>query len=91
MFRKVAIVAGLGLVLGAGVMGSSALAKCTKECKQAISSEFKACKTACGKDKVCKKACTDDKKDSSAACKVATNPTPPFCGDDDSPSAAFLE
>jgi len=60
-----------GLILGAGLMASPVLAKCSKQCKAAIGTEFKGCK----------KACTDEKKSDLAACKAATDPTPPLCGE----------
>jgi hypothetical protein len=69
------------LIVGAGLTAPPALAKCGSNCKKVIASEFKACKTACSKDKVCKKACTDEKKADAVACKAATNPAPPDCGE----------
>ena len=75
------------LVLAAGLAPSSALAKCSKDCKQLIHSDFKACKTSCAKhDGTCKHACRMTTKAARTACKQATNPTPPSC----SPSGAFL-
>ena len=75
------------LVLGAGLLPSSALAKCPKDCKTQIATEFKTCKSACGKhDRTCKHACRTTEKAARTTCKTATNPTPPNC----SPSGAFL-
>jgi hypothetical protein len=88
---KAGIVGVLALVfVGSGLMVSPAVAKCTKECKRTIRSDFKTCKSACPKGKAgrtCHKSCLSDKKTASAACKAATNPTPPGC----SPSGAFVE
>src|SRR2546425_1117346 len=69
------------LLVGAGLIASPALAKCRSDCRKQIVAEAKACKSACGKDKVCKKACKEEKKSDVAACKAATNPTPPGCGE----------
>jgi hypothetical protein len=75
------------LVLGAGLAPSSALAKCPKDCKQQLRTEFKACKSACGKhDGTCKQACRTAAKAARTTCKQAANPTPLSC----SPSGAFL-
>ena len=75
------------LVLGAGLAPSTALAKCSKDCKVQIRMQFKNCKTACTKgDKSCKGTCKATRKQESMACKAAANPTPPSC----SPSGAFL-
>src|SRR2546426_772232 len=70
-------------LIAAGFVGSSALAKCGKDCKQLIATEFKACKSACPRrraGKACRKACRDEKKANGKACKAATSPTPPDCG-----------
>jgi hypothetical protein len=64
----------------AGLTASPALAKCSKDCKKQIASEYKACKTGCAKDKTCRKGCIDEKKADAATCKAAANPTPPNCG-----------
>src|SRR6266567_3334067 len=69
------------LLVGGGLTASPALAKCRSDCKKQIVAEAKACKSGCGKDKVCKKACRDEKTSDVAACKAATNPTPPDCGE----------
>ena len=79
------------LVLGVALVAPPAFAKCTKECKKAIATEAKTCKSACPKGKTgreCKKTCRDEKKSDTLACKHATNPTPPGCGEA-SPSGAF--
>ncbi len=78
MSKKLAAVA--ALVFGVSLVGSPALAKCTKDCKRLIAREFKACKTAAGKDKVERKACRAETKADATVCKSATNPTPPDCG-----------
>src|SRR2546425_7986591 len=70
-------------LIAAGLVGSPALAKCGKDCKQLIATEFKACKSACPErraGKACRKACRHEKKASGKACKAATSPTPPGCG-----------
>jgi hypothetical protein len=75
------------LMVGAGLAPSSALAKCSKDCKQLLRSNFKTCKTSCAKhDGACKSACRAAAKASRTTCKQATNPTPPSC----SPSGAFV-
>lgn len=74
----------VGLAFGAGLMGSPALARCGRDCTRAIAVEFKACKVPCPKGragKACKTTCKDEKKADTAACKAATNPTPPGCGE----------
>ena len=76
------------LLVGAGLAPSSALAKCSKDCKTQLRTEFKTCKTACAKhDGACKQGCRTTAKAARKACKAATNPTPPSC----SPSGAFLD
>src|SRR6266446_4236546 len=78
------------LVLGAGLMGVPALAKCPKPCKQQITAAFKSCKSGCAKGKAgkdCRKACRTAKVASKMKCRAATNPTTPTC----SPSGAFLD
>jgi len=78
------------LVLGAGLMGAPALAKCPKACKAQITTAFKSCKQGCAKGKAgkdCRKACRTTKVASKMKCKAGTNPTPPTC----SPSGAFLD
>src|SRR5437016_3973038 len=70
-------------LIAAGFVGSPALAKCGKACKQLIATEFTACKSACPRrraGKACRKACRHEKKSSRKACAAATSPTPPGCG-----------
>src|SRR6266581_5334381 len=70
-------------LIAAGFVGSPALAKCGKDCKQLIATEFKKCKSACPRrraDKACRKACRHEKKAKGKACKAATSPTSPGCG-----------
>jgi hypothetical protein len=88
MTKLTAGVVGLAmLVLGAGLAPSSALAKCPTDCKRQLRTEFKTCKSACGKhDGTCKQACRTTAKAARMTCKQAANPTPPSC----SPSGAFL-
>ncbi len=72
------------LLVGACLTASPALAKCHKDCKTQIENEFKACKVVCPKGKAgkdCKHSCKTTKRGSLAACKIATNPTPPDCGE----------
>ena len=90
MAGKTVLTAVAAVVFGIGLTGSPALAKCQKDCKSALLTEFHACKTACTKGKPgkdCRKTCKADFKDDKRACKLATNPTPPGC----SPSGAFLD
>ncbi len=78
------------LVLGGGMVGSPALAKCPKACKQQITGTFKSCKSACAKGKAgkdCRTTCKTAFKAAKTKCKSGTNPTPPGC----SPSGAFLD
>jgi hypothetical protein len=56
------------LLLGAELTASPVLATCGKDCRKLITTEFMACRTACGKDKVCKQACRDGKKADVATC-----------------------
>src|SRR6266581_2894311 len=70
-------------LIAAGFVGSPALAKCGKDCKQLIATEFKKCKSACPRrraGKACRKACRHEKKSKGKACKAATSPTSPGCG-----------
>src|SRR5438132_13743268 len=70
-------------LIAAGFVGSPALAKCGKACKQLIATAFKACKSACPRrraGKACRKACRHEKKSSRKACTAATSPTAPGCG-----------
>jgi hypothetical protein len=72
-------------VLGALVLlvPFPAHAKCTKDCKRVINGEFKSCKKACTKGKAgksCRLSCTSDLRANKTACKNATSPTPPSCG-----------
>jgi hypothetical protein len=90
MVRKKVLTAAAAVVLGVGLTVSPALAKCGKDCKSTLVTEFHTCKAACatgkaGKD--CRKACKTDFHADKKACKQATNPTPPGC----SPSGAFLD
>jgi hypothetical protein len=81
------------LVLAIGLVGSPALAKCSHDCRKAIGTEFRDCKSACPMGKVgkdCKRACRHEKKSDVSSCKHAANPTPPGCGEA-SPSGAFTE
>ena len=93
MKSSMAVLALATVIIGAGFDGSAAWAKCTKECSKAISAEAKTCKNACPKGsagRTCKAACRSEKKADKQACKAATNPTPPGCGEA-SPSGAFLK
>jgi hypothetical protein len=83
MKHGIALLAFAVPLLGAGLSPSPALAKCGKDCKVQIKTEFKACKAACPKAKAgkdCKHSCKTTKRGGLAACRVATNPTPPECG-----------
>ena len=77
-------------VIGVGLMGSPALAKCPHACKKQFRVALHSCKSTCSKGKTgkpCRQACTQAKKASAMKCKAATSPTPPAC----SPSGAFLD
>ena len=87
MKRTLSAVAGLVvsamLVFGAGLMPFAAQAKCRKDCKEALASTLKACRTPCPKrkpGKACRAACIAAFKADKTTCKKATNPTPPSCG-----------
>ena len=92
MIGKRVLAALAAVVFGAGLMVSPALAKCGKDCKHAIISEFHMCKAACPPTHkaACAKACRTEKNGDLKSCKAATNPTPPGCGEA-SPSGAFLD
>jgi len=80
MKRTLSVVAGLVIV---GLMAVPAHAKCGKDCKQAITSNFRACKAACPKrkpGKSCRAACGASRRADRTTCRTATNPTPPNCG-----------
>jgi len=84
MTRSVPVVV-CSVVLGALVLviPFPAHAKCKKDCKLVIAGEFKACKKPCTKGKAgksCRGACASDRKANRTACKNATSPTPPSCG-----------
>jgi hypothetical protein len=84
MTRTIPVVVRI-VVLGALVflIPFPAHAKCKKDCKQVISGEFRACKKACTKGKAgstCRAACRSDRRANTMACKNATSPTPPDCG-----------
>ena len=84
MTRTVPVVVRL-VVLGALVflIPFPVHAKCKKDCKQVITGEFKNCKKACTKGKAgksCRAACASDQRANRMACKNATSPTPPSCG-----------
>ena len=84
MTRTVPVVVRI-LVLGALVLliPFPGHAKCKKDCKRVITGEFKTCKKACTKGKAgksCRAACASDRKANRMACKNATSPTPPSCG-----------
>ena len=71
------------LILGVGLTGRPALAKCTKTCRQSLAVEARDCRTACPKGKPgkdCRKTCRQTKSSDLSICKSATNPTPPECG-----------
>ena len=58
-------------------------ARCRKDCKGVIAGEFRTCKQACTKGtagKSCRAACASDRRANRTACKNATSPTPPTCG-----------
>ena len=82
--RTVAPTAALAMVLlGGSLFGSPALAKCSKDCRNQIAEDFITCKRGCPKRKPgqpCRKACLNQKKADRMACRAATNPTPPECG-----------
>jgi len=95
MQNGISRVCALALVLGGSLIAfpAPAVAKCPKACKTQIASEAKACKATCAKGKAgrdCKKACRGEKKTDTLACKHASNPTPPGCGEA-SPSGSFID
>jgi hypothetical protein len=82
--RSAVTLAMAALMLGISAIGAPALAKCPKGCKTAIATEFKSCKAACPKGsagKACKTTCRQEHSADKKACKAATNPTPPTCGE----------
>jgi hypothetical protein len=95
MQNGISRVLALALVLACSLMvfPVSAVAKCTKDCKTQITSEARTCKAKCAKGKAgkeCRKACRDEKRTDTKACKHASNPIPPGCGEA-SPSGAFID
>jgi len=94
MKKSMAVFALAITMFGAGLGGSRALAKCSKDCKRVIAADFTGCKSTCAKGKAgkaCKSSCKDRKKSDKAACKAATNPVPPSCGVATSPAGAFVD
>jgi len=90
MTRTVPVVVRI-VVLGALVLliPFPGQAKCKNNCKRVITGEFKACKKACMKGKAgksCRAACASDRKANRMACKNATSPTPPSCGQSTTPT-----
>jgi hypothetical protein len=84
MTRTAAVVVRI-VVLGALVLlvPFPAQAKCKRDCKQVIGGEFRTCKTACTKGKAgksCRAMCASDRRANRTACRTATSPTPPSCG-----------
>ena len=76
----VRIVALCALVL---LISLPAHARCKKDCKRVITGEFNTCKQTCAKGKAgrsCRAACASDRKANRKACRKATSPTPPSCG-----------
>lgn len=74
-------------LLGAGLMGVPALAKCNRTCRSQIATALRDCKKTCAKGKAgkaCRKTCNTTKTASITKCRKAT---PPAC----SPSGAFLD
>jgi hypothetical protein len=78
------------LVVPVVVLGALAIsvavpagAKCRSDCKHVIAGAFRTCKSACTKGKAgksCRVACATERKANRTACKAATSPTPPSCG-----------
>ena len=92
MIRKTVLATLASAVLGVGLLVAPAQAKCPKDCKQTINTNFKTCKSACasltGADKrTCKKTCKTARHDARTTCSAATSPTPPNC----SASPAFVD
>jgi len=84
MTRTVSVVVRI-VVLGALVLliPFPAHAKCKRDCKRVIRAEFKTCKKPCTKGKAgksCRAACASDFKANRKACRNASSPTPPSCG-----------
>jgi hypothetical protein len=66
-----------------GLVARPAGSKCRGDCKRALATEFRACKTTCEKGKPgkpCRAACKSALRAARLACRGATNPTPPDCG-----------
>jgi hypothetical protein len=72
-----------------GLFGSPALARCVKDCRTQIKTEFRACRAACGHDVPCRRACKVQRRAEMAACRAATNPAPPECNQGIPPSGNF--
>ena len=66
-----------------GLVPRPAGSKCRRDCKRALATEFRACKTTCEKGKPgkpCRAVCKSEFRAARLACRGATNPTPPDCG-----------
>ena len=92
MIRKTILATLASAVLGFGLLVAPAQAKCTKDCRSTINTNFKTCKSACasltGTDKkTCKRTCKTARTSARTTCKAATSPTPPNC----SASPAFVD
>src|SRR5258705_1573964 len=71
------------LVSIVGLVPRPAGSKCRRDCKRALATEFRACKTTCEKGKPgkpCRAVCKSEFLAARLACRGATNPTPPDCG-----------
>ena len=73
-------------VVAGGLISSPAHATCGRDCMAALRTELQMCKAACpsgsaGQTQGCKKTCRHERKVDLAACRAATNPTPPRCGE----------
>ncbi len=87
MLRRKAFMTAAAAILVAGLIASSAEAKCDHACKMSIQAAFHSCKAACahGKaGKTCRSDCAAAKKTAKQNCRTAT---PPKC----SPSGSFID
>jgi len=78
-FVVLAIVA----AVGAALVASPALARCGRDCRIQIRNESRACRAGCASGiagRPCKQVCRDRRRAEVTACRAASNPTPPDCG-----------
>src|SRR5262249_48714428 len=72
-----------GLISGAGLLGSSAWARCPRACSASITAAHRTCSAACvpaGPGRKSRSACKAERRAEKVTCRAAGTPTPPGCG-----------